>query len=363
MVYSTVRPMLFNVDPERAHNLSIRALKIMQSNSFVRDQYNKKMKTNDSKLKSSYWGLDFLNPVGLAAGFDKHAEVYPGLSALGFGSVEIGSVTPVPQPGNTLPRLYRLPEDNGLINRMGFNSHGIHKVKENFEKLPKPQTPIGINLGKNKDTSNVDAASDYTKSLDLLYLYGDYFVINISSPNTKNLRDLQHTNNLKPFLEKILNTRNNLFKNTGKFRPIILKVAPDLTLDQLEQAVDIALLVGIDGLIVSNTTTLREGLTSIHKHQIGGLSGKPLAKRSTGLIHRVYKQTEGKIPIIGSGGIFTGQDAFEKLAAGANMVQVYTGMIYRGPSIAKYINNELLNILENKGCSSIQEVIGSQHNN
>ncbi|MGX4608030.1 quinone-dependent dihydroorotate dehydrogenase [Priestia sp. JNUCC 25] len=361
MVYSTLRPMLFSVDPEKAHNLSISALKLLQTNPFLINQYYKKMNVKNPRLKSSYWGVDFDNPVGLAAGFDKNGEVYSGLYALGFGTIEVGSVTPLPQEGNPKPRLYRLKEDNGLINRMGFNSKGVYEVEKNFVTTAKTPLPIGINLGKNKITPNAEAALDYIKGLEVLYKHGDYFVINISSPNTKNLRDLQHITNLYALLTQIINKRNNLLKELKLYRPIILKVAPDLTPNQIEQVVETALSAGIEGLIVSNTTIEREGLHSVYKKEEGGLSGRPLVQKSTELIYKVYKQTQGKIPIIGSGGIFTGMDAFEKLAAGANLVQVYTGMIYRGPSIAKHINNELIKIMDQRGFNSVEEVIGSAH--
>lgn len=358
MSYQTFRKLFFKMDPESAHDLIISALKTMQANSFVSKQFEKKMTVNDSRLKTKQWGVIFPNPVGLAAGFDKHANVFPALAALGFGFVEVGTLTPRPQPGNPQPRLFRLPEDEGIINRMGFNNDGIEQACQHFQKLDRPYIPIGINLGKNKDTPNKQASDDYRKGLEALYLDGDYFVINISSPNTKGLRDLQQVTALQSLLTDILEERNRLGKEHGRNQPVLLKLAPDLSEEQLTEIVKTAVSQGMDGIIATNTTLSREGLKSAHKEETGGLSGKPLRQRSTQFVRQIYRITEGKIPIIGVGGIFTGEDAYEKIRAGASLIQVYTGMIYRGPSIARLINEELLVLLEKDGIDSIDQAVG-----
>lgn len=360
-MYANIRNLLFKIDPEKAHTRTIHALKMMQSFSFARNMYDKNMRLNDSRLECKLLDIKFPNPIGLAAGFDKFADVYPALASLGFGSVEVGSITPKPQPGNPKPRLYRLPEDTALINRMGFNSEGLNRAKQNFMTLPRPNIPLGINLGKNKDTPNSDATLDYQKGLETLYTYGDYFVINISSPNTEGLRDLQYVDTLKPLLTSILNKRNELCKKHNVYRPIILKIAPDLTPEQLEGVITIIQEVKIDAVIAANTTISRTNLNSKFQKQIGGLSGKPLNHRSTEIISKIYRQTQGKLPIIGSGGIFTGADAYEKIKSGASLIQIYTSMIYRGPSVAKHINQEILTLLEKDGLTNITEAIGLYH--
>lgn len=360
-MYANIRNLLFKMDPEKAHTRTIHALKMMQSFSFARNMYNKNMRLNDSRLECKFLDIKFPNPIGLAAGFDKFADVYPGLASLGFGSVEVGSITPKPQPGNPKPRLYRLPEDTALINRMGFNSEGLNRAKQNFMTLPRPNIPLGINLGKNKDTPNSDATLDYQKGLETLYSYGDYFVINISSPNTEGLRDLQYVDTLKPLLASILDKRNELCKKHNQYRPIILKIAPDLTPEQLEGVISIIQEVKIDAVIAANTTISRTNLNSKFQKQNGGLSGKPLNHRSTEIISKIYRQTQGNLPIIGSGGVFTGEDAYEKIKSGASLIQIYTSMIYRGPSVAKHINQEILTLLEKDGLTNITEAIGLYH--
>ncbi|MBA4496226.1 quinone-dependent dihydroorotate dehydrogenase [Paenactinomyces guangxiensis] len=360
-MYSSLRKILFQINPETAHEWTIRSLNIMQSNSVLKNWFQKKMTVTDSRLSTECLGLHFPNPVGLAAGFDKHAGVYPAFAALGFGFVEVGTLTPRPQPGNPSPRLFRLPPDQALINRMGFNNHGVEQAKQTFEHLPRPPIPIGINLGKNKDTPNEQASRDYLTGLKTLYGYGDYFVINISSPNTKGLRDLQQVDALGRLLTDILARRNELADQTGKHRPVLLKIAPDLSPESLSDIIKTALHLEIDGVIATNTTLSREGLQSARQNEAGGLSGRPLTRRSTELIRQIYAITGGKIPIIGVGGIFTGKDAYDKIRAGANLIQVYTGMIYRGPSIARLINEELLQLLEQDQLSSIREAVGLDH--
>lgn len=360
-LYSFLRPLFFRFDPETAHHLVIRGLTLMQSIPVLKKAFSRQATVDDPRLQSQLFGLSFPNPVGLAAGFDKNANVYPGLSALGFGFIEVGTLTPRPQTGNPKPRIFRFPDEQALINRMGFNNQGIEQAKASLTKLPRPEIPIGINLGKNKDTPNDEAVEDYLKGLSLLYPYGDYFVINVSSPNTKGLRDLQQIDALRKLLTKMVQKRESLTKKTQLHRPILLKIAPDLSNDELTEIVTTALATNIDGLIATNTTLSRDGLKSASKNEAGGLSGKPLKERSTEIIRSIYRITRGQIPLIGVGGIFSGQDAFDKIKAGANMIQVYTGLIYQGPMIAKKINQELLRLLDQHSISSIQELVGKEH--
>jgi dihydroorotate dehydrogenase len=291
-------------------------------------------------LSKSVFGLDFPNPVGLAAGFDKNAEYLHELPAFGFGFIEIGTVTPKPQDGNEKPRLFRLPKDKALINRMGFNNHGVDAVVERLKRRPKGII-IGGNIGKNKVTPNENAVDDYKICFDKLFNYVDYFVVNVSSPNTPNLRALQEKEPLKHILNElmVLNSR----KTTQK--PILLKIAPDLTNEQLLDIVEIVNETQIHGVIATNTTISREALDTendtIQAIGAGGLSGKPLTNRSTEVIHFLKDKSNGSFPIIGVGGIHSPQDAIDKMNAGADLIQVYTGFIYEGPSLIKRINQHL----------------------
>jgi dihydroorotate dehydrogenase len=357
-VYAWIKKWLFRLDPEKAHEWTVKGLETVQHSSallwLMRQAYDWK----DPRLAVSCCQMNFDNPVGLAAGFDKHARVYPALAALGFGFVEVGTLTPRPQPGNPHPRLYRLPEDEALINRMGFNNSGVIQAGVHFSNLPRPNIPIGVNLGKNKHTPQEQAAADYRMGLRALYRHGDYFVVNVSSPNTAGLRDLQHAEALYRLLSDVLGEREVMREETGEVRPVFLKVAPDLTDEQLNEIVQIGLGLGIDGLIAVNTTLARDGLKSAHQQETGGLSGRPLRERAIEVIRHLYRSTEGRVPIIGVGGIFTGEDAYAKIRAGATLVQVYTGMIYRGPGIVKWINRELIRLMERDGLHSIQEAVG-----
>ena len=358
MNYQVFRKALFRMDPEAAHDWTIRGLKWMQSASFIRQSLGKQFSVRDARLASELWGISFPNPVGLAAGFDKDARVYPALSALGFGFVEVGTITPRPQNGNPRPRLFRLPDDEAVINRMGFNNHGITAAKDSFEQLGPSQIPIGINLGKNKNTPNEKAVEDYICGLKELYPYGDYFVVNISSPNTKGLRDLQHTRALQSLLTGIMNQRMRSENKHQKRKPVLLKIAPDLETQALQEIVSTAVSLKVDGIIATNTTLSREELTTPDQSENGGLSGKPLREKSTEMIRHIFSVTQGRIPIIGSGGIFTGQHVVDKLKAGANLVQIYTGMIYRGPGIVKKINHELIEQMEKENITHFTDWIG-----
>lgn len=315
-------------------------------------------------LQTKVFGLQFRNPVGLAAGFDKHGEAVDGLLKAGFGFVEIGSITPAPQPGNDKPRVFRLMEDKAVINRYGFNSHGHQIVQSRLEQqfLTRGHPPgiLGINLGKNKTSDN--AIEDYVKGVLCFSGWGDYLVINVSSPNTPGLRSLQGRGELAKLVDKVLEVRDTLPVNMR--HPLLVKIAPDLSEYDKE---DIAAVVtrskgGVDGLIVTNTTVSRpETLKSTNKKETGGLSGKPLTELSTHTVSDMYRLTGGKIPIIGVGGISTGQDAYDKIKAGASLVQLYTALAYEGPPIVKKIKRELAELLKKDGFKSIEEAVGMDH--
>ncbi len=290
----------------------------------------------DPGLEREVFGLKFSNPVGLAAGFDKDARLYNELSGFGFGFVEIGTLTPKPQPGNPPKRLFRLKEDSAIINRMGFNNGGVEAAVERLKK--NKGVLIGGNIGKNKVTSNEEAGDDYRKCFEALYAYVDYFVVNVSSPNTPNLRALQD----KEPLEQLLHGLQQHPLQLERAKPILLKIAPDLTDNQLRDIVAIVKETGIAGVIATNTTISREGLASSNRSETGGLSGKPMRERSTDVIRFLHKESGGSFPIIGVGGVHSPEDALEKLEAGASLVQVYTGFIYEGPSLVRRINKALL---------------------
>lgn len=334
-MYQLLKPILFWFDPENVHHFVTRNLK--RFNRFPGGAFISKAiwANDDRQLEREVFGLKFKNPVGLAAGFDKNAELIAEMGNLGFGFVEIGTVTPLPQPGNDKPRMFRLPADAALINRMGFNNLGVDVAAARiaaYRKSLKPgQMPliIGGNIGKNKVTPNEDAVNDYIKCFDRLFEVVDYFVVNVSSPNTPGLRELQE----KEPLMQLLATLQQRNSKAGASRPILLKIAPDLTNEQLDDIADIVKQTGIAGIIATNTTISREGLTSANRSETGGLSGKPLTKRSTEVIAYLHQISNGSFPIIGVGGIHSADDAVEKINAGASLVQLYTGFIYEGPAL------------------------------
>ncbi len=340
-MYSIIRSLLFKIQPERVHYLVMGWLKTGYSFFLSRAIIKSLFRIRDKKLERNLWGITFPNPVGLAAGFDKDAKFTDALACLGFGFVEIGTVTPRPQPGNPAPRLFRLPADSALINRMGFNNEGSMAAALRLKKR-KEKLVIGGNIGKNKDTANEDAVKDYEACFKDLYDVVDYFVVNVSSPNTPGLRALQD----KEPLKHILNSLMNLNREMGQPKPLLLKIAPDLTNEQLNDIIEIVQETGIDGLVATNTTIDRSNLktdkTTVEAIGAGGLSGKPVRNRSTEVIKYIHTQSKGQIKIIAAGGIFTVEDAQEKLAAGASLVQVYTGFIYEGPAIAKNICKGIL---------------------
>lgn len=343
-MYSLLKPILFKFDPEKVHHFVTDGLRLFNDipggAALSRAIWN----VEDKRLEREAFGLKFKNPVGLAAGFDKNGQLIEEMANLGFGFVETGTVTPLPQPGNDRPRMFRLPADAALINRMGFNNDGAEAVAARIAAYRKSAAAnkqgiiIGGNIGKNKVTPNEEAVNDYIKCFDKLFDVVDYFVVNVSSPNTPGLRALQE----KEPLMHILNTLQQRNHKNNLSRPILLKIAPDLTNEQLDDIVEIVQQTGIAGLIATNTTISRDGLTSPHKTETGGLSGRPLTHRSTEVIAYLHKKSNGSFPIIGVGGIHSAEDALEKLNAGASLVQLYTGFIYEGPALIGRINRKLL---------------------
>lgn len=331
-----IRPILFWFDPEEVHYFSFSFIQFICKIPFVPSILKSIYEVKDSRLEREVFGLKFKNPVGLAAGFDKDAKCYQELSNFGFGFIEIGTLTPKPQEGNPKKRLFRLKSDSAIINRMGFNNGGVEAAVLRLKK--NAGVFIGGNIGKNKGTPNEDATSDYLICFETLFDYVDYFVVNVSSPNTPNLRELQEKEPLTKLLQ-ILQDKNSKKK---KPKPILLKIAPDLTDEQLLDIIDIVNETKIAGVIATNTTISREGLQSDNKIEMGGLSGKPLTKRSTEVIRFLSKKSNKSFPIIGVGGIHSAEDALEKLEAGASLVQLYTGFIYEGPKLVTEINKKIL---------------------
>lgn len=327
-----IRPILFKFDPEEVHYFTFNLLKNL---GFLTKLFFPKP-IEDKRLEREVFGLKFKNPVGLAAGFDKDAKMFSELSDLGFGFIEIGTLTPKPQDGNPKKRLFRLKEDSAIINRMGFNNGGVDAAVERLKK--NKNVLIGGNIGKNKVTPNEEAVNDYIMCFEKLFPYVDYFVVNVSSPNTPNLRALQE----KEPLTKLLSQLQELNSKKEKQKPILLKIAPDLTDEQLLDIIDIVKDTKIAGVIATNTTLSREHLISENQKETGGLSGKPLAKRSTEIIRFLSEKSGKAFPIIGVGGIHSAEDALEKLAAGASLIQLYTGFIYEGPELIRDINKKLL---------------------
>ncbi len=347
MLYPLLRKILFGFPPEDVHYFSMNLLRSGCQAGLLRRIISAGFQYQDPSLEKEVFGLQFKNPIGLGAGFDKNALYLQELEALGFGFVEIGTVTPKPQPGNDKPRLFRLPKDKALINRMGFNNNGVKAVaarlqqwKQANEHKPQPMI-IGGNIGKNKVTPNEEAWKDYELCFNELFDWVDYFVVNVSSPNTPGLRELQE----KDSLRKILAHLQTLNHSHTTPKPLLLKIAPDLTPSQLDDIIDLSFEVQLDGLVATNTTISREGLqttaATIETIGAGGLSGKPVRQRSTEVVRYITQQTGGKIPVIASGGIFTGADATEKFHSGAALVQVWTGFIYEGPAIVKKICRQL----------------------
>jgi dihydroorotate dehydrogenase len=341
-MYDILRPLLFKLDAENAHRLTLYGLGVAQRSGFARW-----IATPPADLPTTVFGINFPNPVGLAAGLDKNAEHLDALDALGFGFIEVGTVTPLPQPGNDKPRLFRLPQHEAIINRLGFNNGGVDALLRNVQQSSYHGV-LGINIGKNKDTPNEKAVNDYLACLHKVYERASYVTVNISSPNTAGLRDLQQEDTLYKFISVLRAAQERLGSQQGKRKPMLLKIAPDLSEAELDAIAEVLLRTGIDGVICSNTTIEHESVADDpHGGEMGGLSGKPLFERSTAVLAGMHKRLQGRIPLVGVGGILEGSDAVEKLDAGASLVQVYSGLIYRGPHLVGECVNEIRRQHEN----------------
>jgi dihydroorotate dehydrogenase len=349
-LYTLISPALRRLPREAAHELTLRALELGFGGFFGAFAASE---PDPPILAQRLWGLDFANPVGLAAGYDKDARVPDAMLRLGFGFVEVGTVTPRPQPGNPRPRLFQLEHDQAIINRMGFNSGGLDAVCDRLSRRTRAGI-VGVNIGRNRDTD--DATDDYAESILRTAKLADYLVVNVSSPNTPGLRDLQHRALLGSLLERLISVR----EGTGCRVPLLLKIAPDLTLEERRDIAQVVLDTGIDGLIVSNTTVERApGLLSRHAHEAGGLSGRPLFAPSTALLADMYRLTQGRLPLIGVGGITSAADAYAKIRAGASLVQLYTALIFAGPDLVNQIKTGLADLLRSDGFASIAEAVGT----
>ena len=345
-MFSVLRPFLFNLDPETAHDLAIKSLKL---NPFPSKMFEVE---DEQMLNNELLGKNFPNPIGLAAGFDKSAEAYNSLLKLGFGFVEVGTVTPLKQYGNPKPRIFRLEDDQALINRLGFNNDGMEAIKSRIISHKKKGI-LGINIGPNKNTK--DQKNDFCLGLKKFFDIADYITVNISSPNTEGLRDFHDQEKLKD----LLLTLNKIKKENKTDIPLLLKISPDIRENHISEIADVAIKNDISAIILTNTTNgNRDNLVSEIKKEEGGLSGEPLQQISTNMIKKFYKQLNGKIPIIGVGGVNSGKSAYEKIIAGASLLQLYTGFIYKGPSVAKEIKKELIQILKVEGINNLKDAIG-----
>ncbi len=358
---SLIRKLLFRFPSETVHEFGIKALEIGLGPQFIRKIIEKKFACNEFGQLQRF-GLNFANPVGIAAGFDKNGVIANQLFALGFGFLEIGTVTLDPQPGNPRPRLFRLPLDQALINRAGFNNEGTAAAVDRLKRR-RPNCVLGVNIGKNKDVLNEDAIGNYVSSLDLAHEVADYVAINVSSPNTPNLRELQKADALESLLHALQRRNSELNQTHHKNLPLLVKIAPDLEEGEIESIVDISLRLDFAGIIATNTTISRTGLRTpartVEKIGSGGLSGKPLGKQSNEVIKKIFQYSKGKLPIIGVGGIFHAEDAFEKVVCGASLLQGYTGFVYRGIGFARDINFGLAAILKERGFKHLDEAVGS----
>ena len=357
-LYSALaRPILFTLDAERAHDLTMAALRSPIAPAVLAVN----APPDESPLHQQAFGLVFRNPIGLAAGLDKQGTAVPAWVALGFGFAEIGTVTPRPQSGNVKPRLFRLPQDHAIINRFGFNSDGAEAVAKNLSRVIEPaarRSPVvGINVGKNKDTPNDRAVEDYLRLVDVLHPFADYFVINVSSPNTAGLRALQDAESLRPLVEQVVER----VRQSATCRiPVLVKVSPDMSEDQLLASVDAAVAGGASGIVATNTTTSRSGLVTPGRvvEEAGGMSGAPLRARANEICRLLFRHLQGRVPIVGVGGIATADDAYERIRSGAALVQIYTGLIYEGPGIVSRIAAGLEERLKRDGLRTVAEAVG-----
>lgn len=363
MPYRLLRPLLFRVPAETAHGLGTEALRTLAASPVARRALRAALEVRDPALETERWGIHFPNPVGLAAGFDKDGRSLNAFGALGFGFVEIGTVTAHAQPGNAAPRLFRLPEDRALLNRMGFNNPGAAAVARRLAAGP-IEPVLGINFGKSKATPLERATDDYLRSLELLERFARYLVVNVSSPNTPGLRTLQDARPLGRLLDALTARAAELAAARGEApRPLLLKIAPDLSDAQVDEAVDIAAERGAAGIVTANTTVGRSGLRTAPERIAalgdGGISGAPIRARAVEMVRRVFRRTEGKLPVIGVGGIFSAEDAYALLRAGAGLVQLYTGLVYGGPAVVRDVNRGLLRLLRRDGFRSVADAVGA----
>jgi len=345
--YDAVKPLLFSLPPETAHGLVHRGLEAAQGTALA-DALAARYRVEDDRLRVSAFGEEFANPVGVAAGFDKNAQVPSVLGSLGFGHVEVGGVTAEPQSGNPRPRLFRLREDEGLVNRMGLNNEGAEAVGDRLAATDAP-VPVGVNLAKTEHVAATDAPEDYRETYERVADGGDFFVVNVSCPNSEGFRELQNRESMEAILGELGDAGAN---------PLLVKLSPDLPDPAVEDALDLVNELGLDGVIATNTTTDRpESLQSHNRAEEGGLSGKPIEGRSTEMVRFVAERTD--VPVVGVGGVFTAEDAYRKVRAGARVIQLYTGLVYRGPSIAREINRGLLELLERDGFDSVEDAVGA----
>ncbi len=362
-MWSLIRPLLFRLDAERAHHLSMSAFSSLMAFAPLRRLAVRSLRVDDPRLRVRRFGIDFPGPVGLAAGFDKNAEWFDALDALGFGFVEVGTLTGQAQPGNPTPRLFRLPEDHALLNRMGFNNKGSEAAAAALaQRTIRPV--LGVNVGKSKVVPNEEAAGDYLASFERLFLHGRYFVVNVSSPNTPGLRELQERGPLTALLRAVDDKNQELAARHGvAAKPVLLKIAPDLNDHQLSAIVEMTRAVPVAGLVATNTTVSREGLKTparqVEALGAGGLSGAPLTVRSRTMVADLYRRTGGRLPIVGVGGVMSGEDAWQMIRHGASLVQVYTGFVYGGPAFVRDVHRHLLRRVEESGLASIEDAVGT----
>ena len=362
MIYkSVILPLLFGKDPEESHEMILGLLAKAERVSGLLEYF---YRIDDFRLRAQVGPLTFSNPVGLAGGFDKNAVAPKTIASFGFGFMEIGAITAQAQPGNAKPRLYRLPEDDALINRLGFNNQGAAAIAAKLwamrarDSLPK--IPLGMNIGRTKVVETQDAVADFLACFERLYPYGDFFTLNVSSPNTPNLRDLQEKSLLRDLLSAVQEKNRELaVRPRSEPKPVFVKIAPDMEFTQVDEIIDVVTSTRLTGIVATNATAfMRENLKSRHGPEPGGLSGRPITARVTSFISHIYKETGGRLPIIGVGGIFNAQDAYDKIRAGASAVQIYTGWIYEGPGAVKRINQGLCRLLDRDGLPQISEAVG-----
>ncbi len=358
---SIIRPLLFRKDPEESHEMMLALLAKAEGFAGILEKF---YRVEDDRLAVTVGPLRFANPVGLAGGFDKNAIAPKAIASFGFGFMEIGAITAQAQPGNPKPRLYRLPEDHALINRLGFNNEGAAAIAAKLQRMAarggRPKIPLGMNIGRTKIVETKDAVADFLACFEQLFAHGDFFTLNVSSPNTPNLRDLQEKSLLSDLLSAVQEKNRQLSAGARiAAKPIFVKIAPDMEFSQVDEIIEVVNSVKLTGIVATNATAfMRENLRSPNGPQPGGLSGRPITTKVTGFVAHIYRATGGQLPIIGVGGIFNVQDAYDKIKAGASAVQIYTGWVYEGPGAVKRINQGLCRLLERDGLKQISEAIG-----